>query len=175
MVAGSNCCDPLAFHFFRGRKEGLFEGRRRVDFLRDDPDDGLAMSRMMRGTTRPIIVDWNQDGHQDILMTYKGYRDFYILYGGPETAKSLLSLPMIDDHVASESYYSEKDRTELLFEAPDYKQLGAFTVSELDGDGTPEIVAAMGSVPRNSKQWLASEHRFFVLGREKRLARQAVD
>ena len=58
MVAGSNCCDPLAFHFFRGRKEGLFEGRRRVDFLRDDPDDGLAMFRMTRGTTRPIVVDW---------------------------------------------------------------------------------------------------------------------
>jgi hypothetical protein len=51
------------------------------------------------------------DGHQDILMTYKGYRSFYILYGGPDTAKSLLSLPVIADHVESESFYSEKDRT----------------------------------------------------------------
>jgi hypothetical protein len=109
MVAGSNCCDPLAFHFFRGRKEGLFEGRRRVDFLRDNPDE-FAAFRMKRGTTRPMIVDWNQDGHQDILMANKGHRDFYILYGGPETAKSLLSLPVIEDHVKSESYYSEKDR-----------------------------------------------------------------
>jgi hypothetical protein len=25
---------------------------------------------LQRGTTRPIIVDWNHDGHADILLTY---------------------------------------------------------------------------------------------------------
>jgi hypothetical protein len=27
---------------------------------------------LQRGTTRPIIVDWNHDGHADILLTYRG-------------------------------------------------------------------------------------------------------
>lgn len=279
MVAGSNCCDPLAFHFFRGRKEGLFEGRRRVDFLRDDPDDGLAMFRMMRGTTRPIIVDWNQDGHQDILMAYKGNRDFYILYGSPDIAKSILNLPVVEDHVESESYYSEKGSTDWkpefskleipalaalkpktgkggpirkklgvligsnriiveqpsvdwvevadwdndgdldllvnmrrhrwsypksglhighgrtryrecpphmwslhwlsndglpgkpefgspqpLFAAPESKQIGPFTVSDLDDSGEPRIVAAIGDLKDNSKTW-STRYRFVVLGR----------
>ncbi len=279
MVAGSNCCDPLAFHFFRGRKEGLFDGRRRVDFLRDDPDDRLAMFTMMRGTTRPIVVDWNQDGHQDILMAYKGHRDFYILYGSPDIAKSLVSVPVIEDHVAAEDYYSTKDRTvwkpefqkleipelaalmpknengvpvrkklgvlvgsnsiiveqpsmdwvefadwdndgnldllvnmrqhrwpypktarhsghgriayqecpphrwslywlpneglpgkpefgspQPLFAAPESKQLGPFTVSDLDGDSEPKIVAAIGNLKDNSRIW-STRFRFVVLGR----------
>jgi hypothetical protein len=112
MVAGSNCCDPLAFHFFRVRKEGLFDGRRRVDFHREEPDDKFAAFKMMRGTTRPIIVDWNQDGHQDILMAYKGHREFYILYGGPEIAKALINLPAIEDHVESESYLTAKKKAQ---------------------------------------------------------------
>lgn len=285
MVAGSNCCDPLAFHFFRGLKGGLFEGRRRVDFLRDESDDEFAAYRMMRGTTRPIIVDWNQDGHQDILMAYKGYRSFFIQYGGRETVNSLLNLPVIENHVKSESFYSTQDRAgwrpeferltipalarllpknerglpirtkigvlvggkrivveqsvldwievadwdndgnpdllvnvkkhrwpygksaphigdgrtpyhkcpphlwtlyllrnvgfcgkptfgkpQQLFAAPPYKQIGAFTVADVDSDGSPEIVAALGNIDPNSKNKWAAEYRFFVLGPSEQLA-----
>jgi hypothetical protein len=61
-----------------------------------------------------MIVEWNQDGHPDILMAYKGHRDFYILYGGSETAQSLLRLPMTEGHVESETYLQRKrpDRLE---------------------------------------------------------------
>ncbi|MGZ0170762.1 MAG: hypothetical protein ACKVHE_14500 [Planctomycetales bacterium] len=48
----------------------------------------------------------------------------------------------------------------MLFEAPAYKQIGGFTVAELDGNGTSEIVAAVGDVDPNSKRWWATEFRF---------------
>ena len=103
MVAGSNCCDPNGFHFFRGLRDGLFEGRRRVSFQRDDKNpENSSFFGLERGTTRPIIVDWNHDGHADILMTYRGHRTLHILYGSPEVAKSFLSLPLVDELVESE-------------------------------------------------------------------------
>lgn len=109
MVAGSHCCDPYGFHFFRGLRDGLFEGRRRVSFHRDDKNpENSPFFGLERGTTRPIIVDWNHDGHADILLTYRGHRTLHILYGGPDVAKSLVSLPPVDESVESEYSSSAK-------------------------------------------------------------------
>ena len=139
MVAGSNCCDPLAFHFFRGRKDGLFEGRRRVDFQRDDmgPDQS-PFRRFERGTTKPIIVDWNHDGHADILLSYKGHKSLHILYGGPDIVKSLLNLPVSEDPMDSEASIFPTDAAKwqpvfTLLEIPEFDRLVPPSANSPDG------------------------------------------
>ena len=110
MVAGSNCCDPYGFHFFRGRKDGLFEGRRRVNFQRDDKNSEQSpFFGLERGTTRPIIVDWNHDGHADILLTYRGHKTLHILSGGPALVNSLLNLPVVEGSMDLEFSNTFKD------------------------------------------------------------------
>ncbi|MGZ0163840.1 MAG: hypothetical protein ACKVII_07975 [Planctomycetales bacterium] len=53
---------------------------------------------------------------------------------------------------------------QLLFAAPESKQIGPFTVSDLDGSGEPKIVAAIGDLKGNPKTW-STKYRFVVLGR----------
>ena len=139
MVAGSHCCDPFGFHFFRGRRDGLFEGRRHVHFQRDDmgPDQPPFL-RLMRGTTRPIIVDWNLDGHADILLTYRGHKSLHVLYGGPDLVKKLLNLPVSEESVASEYPEDKADagKWQPVFtklEIPEFEKLVPPSVNSRDG------------------------------------------
>lgn len=139
MVAGSHCCDPFGFHFFRGRRDGLFEGRRHVHFQRDDmgPDQPPFL-RLMRGTTRPIIVDWNLDGHADILLTYRGHKSLHVLYGGPDLVKKLLNLPVSEESVASEYPEDKADAREwqpvfTKLEIPEFEKLVPPSVNSRDG------------------------------------------
>jgi hypothetical protein len=127
------------------------------------------------------IADWDNDGDVDLLVNLKKHRwptfesvphsgDGKTRYGKcPPNSWALHWLP--NNGTPGTPEFGEP---QLLFEARDYKQLGAFTVAELDGDRTPEIVAAMGNVPRNSKQWWASTHRIFVLGRKTEPAERSV-
>jgi hypothetical protein len=92
MLAGSNCCAPFCFHFFRGEKRNHFEGRRNVEFHRDDVAPEFAT--ILQGRTRPLIVDWNRDKYPDILLTY-GSNDLWILLGGKETIDALSRNPVV--------------------------------------------------------------------------------
>ena len=118
------------------------------------------------------VADWDNDGDLDLLVNMKKHRWLngkFALHSGhgrtgyqkcPPHSWSLYWLS--NEGVPGKPEFGTP---QVLFEAPAYKQIGAFTVNELDGDGTSEIVAAVGDVDPNSKRWWVTEFRFVELSR----------
>ena len=74
LVSGSNCCRPKQIHLFQRRAGGSFAERAEVKFGEGKPQelDG-------RGMALPHLVDWDRDGHTDLVVGYGGS------YGGKWT------------------------------------------------------------------------------------------
>lgn len=67
MVSGSNCCRPKQIHLFRRRADGSFAERAEVRIAERKPEDAFA-----RGVSLPHLVDWDRDGHTDLVVGYGG-------------------------------------------------------------------------------------------------------
>jgi hypothetical protein len=63
-VSGSHCCNPGGFHLFLRRADGSFAERAYVNFAKP--------MRFVTGTSWPYLVDWNRDGHTDLVIGYPG-------------------------------------------------------------------------------------------------------
>jgi hypothetical protein len=118
------------------------------------------------------VADWDNDGDLDLLVNVKRHRwptGKFV----PHTGHGRTGYEKCPPHLWSLHWLSnegppskpEFGSPQQLFEAPEYKQIGAFTVAEVNGDGTMEIVAAVGDVGRHSKNKWTSKYRFVVLGR----------
>ncbi len=65
-MSGSNCCDPEVIHLFLRKPDGTFGARREIRFERPD----IPVKFLARGKTRPYLLDWNRDGHTDLVIGY---------------------------------------------------------------------------------------------------------
>jgi hypothetical protein len=65
LVSGSNCCDPGGIHLFLRRADGSFAERARVCVAK-------PIFKFATGVTRPHLVDWDGDGHTDLVVGYRG-------------------------------------------------------------------------------------------------------
>jgi hypothetical protein len=73
LVSGSNCCDPGGFHLFLRRADGSFAKRAYVSFAK--------YFKFASGTSRPYLVDWDRDGHTDLVIGYPGRWTFQVGLG----------------------------------------------------------------------------------------------
>ncbi len=85
LVSGSNCCDPETIHLFLRRADGGFAARQEVKF--DRPGLSPIERRLSRGRSRPHLLDWNRDGHTDLVIAYRGGRRL-LMSEGPLASKT---------------------------------------------------------------------------------------
>jgi hypothetical protein len=87
LVSGSNCCDPYHIHLFLRDANGLFGKRWLVSFKDPKPN------KFARGTSRPYLLDWNRDGHTDLVVAYPGSWTLEVALGPLVGAKGISFLP----------------------------------------------------------------------------------
>src|SRR5262249_24705098 len=75
LFSGSNCCDPYRIHLFLRRENGSFAERAEVRFKEPQP------SKFARGKSRPYLVDWDRDGHTDLVIGCLGSWTFEVGLG----------------------------------------------------------------------------------------------
>jgi FG-GAP-like repeat len=84
-VSGSNCCDPGKVHLFPRKPDGTFGARRDISF--ELPGHNF----LMRGLSRPHLLDWNRDGHTDLVVGYP--RDWTLhVSAGPLAGKTKVAV-----------------------------------------------------------------------------------
>jgi len=115
------------------------------------------------------VADWDGDGDVDLLVNMKTLR---------------WSTPLVNAYQGdSTTHYAECpasewrlywlrnrgfrrkpefDKPRLVYESPIGQRLGAFAVTDRDGDGDPEIVAAVGTLKDNPK-YMRTNVRFVLL------------
>lgn len=64
VVSGSNCCAPDQIHWFSGTADRGFSERRSARMV----FEGLNPPRLTKSECRPYVVDWNRDGHDDLVV-----------------------------------------------------------------------------------------------------------
>jgi hypothetical protein len=132
LVSGSNCCDPETVHLFLGRAGGTFADRREIKFERPGLDPTLRL--LARGTTRPLLRDWNRDGRTDLVIGYVGSTTLLVSAGplaGKTTVKvEPVALPKIPN--ANPVY---------------------FGVADWDDDGAFDLLAAMQYREAKDHHW----------------------
>ena len=67
-MSGSNCCRNNLVHLFPRQKDGFFGARRDVKFKR--PGEKELDYIFARGVTSPHLLDWDRDGHSDLVVGY---------------------------------------------------------------------------------------------------------
>jgi hypothetical protein len=132
LVSGSHCCDALGVHLFLRRADGAFAERVKVR---------IADAKDVRGggNARPHIVDWDRDGHTDLVIFYPGsapprgnqgrQRWTYLVGRGPlgvekDLALKPMTLPPIPDAVPR-----------------------CFTLADWDGDGRLDLLVGLEKRP----------------------------
>jgi hypothetical protein len=80
-VSGSNCCAPGQVHLFLRKPDGTFAGRRDIQFKLP------GQTTLTRGRSRPHLLDWDRDGHTDLVVSYPWKWALYIS-PGPLTGKT---------------------------------------------------------------------------------------
>ncbi len=92
-MSGSNCCEPEQVHLFLRKPDGTFAARQEVRF------ELPGRFALMRGLTRPHLLDWNRDGHTDLVIGYPGQWTLYVaagpLAGKTEVKVKPFALPQI--------------------------------------------------------------------------------
>jgi hypothetical protein len=81
LVSGSNCCAPEQIHLFLRKPDGSFAPRREISF------ELPVRQFLMRGLSRPHLLDWDRDGHTDLVIGYPGDWTVYVA-AGPLTDKT---------------------------------------------------------------------------------------
>jgi hypothetical protein len=76
LVSGSNCCAREQVHLFLRKADGTFADRRDLTFELPGHDDFLNVLR--RDVSRPHLLDWDRDGHTDLVVGYPGDWTLYI-------------------------------------------------------------------------------------------------
>ena len=81
-MSGSNCCAPECVHLFLRKPDGTFAARREITFELPGHNNFL-----MRGLARPHLLDWDRDGHTDLVVGYPLEWTLYVS-AGPLAGKS---------------------------------------------------------------------------------------
>ncbi len=126
LVSGSNCCRHDLVHLFLKQKDGSFAPRRDVRFKRSD----ITAEGEWRGVTSPHLLDWDRDGHTDLVV---GYVDV-VPYGWDWT------LHIGEGPLASNTEIAVKPFR--LPKVPD-AQPEYFGFADWDGDGRFDLLAAL--------------------------------
>jgi hypothetical protein len=99
LVSGSNCCDPWRIHLFLRKPDGSFDARREVRLKLPGVDP--ALRKWARGRARPHLLDWDRDGHTDLVVGYPGDWKLQVaagpLAGKTEVAVKPFALPAVPD------------------------------------------------------------------------------
>jgi hypothetical protein len=121
-VSGSNCCRHDKVYVFLRQKDGSFAPRREVMVKGTDIPHGLG-----RAVACPHLLDWDRDGHTDLVIGYLDYWKPWTLYvgAGPLAGK---------DEVLVKPF--------ALPEIPDAKPV-AFGFADWDGDGRFDLLVAV--------------------------------
>jgi hypothetical protein len=126
LVSGSNCCRYDLVHLFLKQKDGSFAPRRDVRFKRPD----ITAKGLWRGVTSPHLLDWDGDGHTDLVV---GYVDV-IPYGWDWT------LHIGAGPLAGQAEIAVKPFP--LPKVPDARPV-YFAFADWDGDGRFDLLAAV--------------------------------
>lgn len=134
MVSGSNCCDPWTVHLFLRKPDGTWGSRQTVTFVRLDmtPEERLLT---MRGHSRPHLLDWNRDGHTDLVLADSLWWKLQVS-AGPLTGKSKVMVNAFP-----------------LPELPDRSPYD-FQFADWDGDGAFDVLFASGYLNPEKTRWL---------------------
>jgi hypothetical protein len=126
LASGSNCCSYDLVHLFLKQKDGSFAPRRDVRLKRPD----ISGEGLWRAVTSPHLLDWDGDGHTDLVVGYVDVAPYdwewtlYIgagpLAGKTEIAVKPFPLPKVQDA------------------QPVY-----FGFADWDGDGRLDLLAAV--------------------------------
>lgn len=138
-MSGSNCCDSERVFLFPRRPDGSFAPRQEVRF--ELPDIDPAYRLLKRGLSRPHLVDWNRDGHTDLVVGYPGSWKLYVS-AGPLTGKAKVAvkpfaLPVI----------------------PDASPLH-FGFTDWDGDGRLDLLLAVQRQEQKNGPWVQGIYWF---------------
>jgi hypothetical protein len=129
LVSGSNCCDPYRIHLFPRRANGSFAERTEV-YVKAKPEH-----KFERGTTRPHLVDWNRDGHTDLVVAHVHLWTLEIALGPLTGKKDIAFLPT---------------RPVQLPPIPDVSPIH-FSFADWDGDGRMDLLVGCSSGPQPSR------------------------
>jgi hypothetical protein len=127
LVSGSNCCRNDRVHLFLRNKDGSFATRQDVRLKWPGPS---PFGPLGRAVTNPHLLDWDRDGHTDLVVGYTdgGWHDrewtLYVgagpLAGKTEVVVKPFALPKVPD---AEAVY--------------------FGFADWDGDGKFDLLAAL--------------------------------
>jgi hypothetical protein len=126
LVSGSNCCRPKQIHLFQRRADGSFAERAEVRIGETKAEDAFP-----RGVALPHLVDWDRDGHTDLVVGY----------GGSGCSWTL--------HVGLGPFADKKDLTLKPANLPPIRDTLPvhFGFADWDGDGRMDLLAG-GEGPR---------------------------
>jgi hypothetical protein len=131
-VSGSNCCDPERVFLFLRKPDGSFAPRREVRFKL--PGIGPAERDLMRGTTRPHLLDWDRDGHTDLVIGHMASWTLHVstgpLAGKAEVEVKPFALPAVPD---GNPYH--------------------FAFADWDGDGQLDLLTAVQNLEPKDRRW----------------------
>lgn len=123
-MSGSNCCRNDLVHLFLRKKDGSFSAREEV---RLKWPGGSPFGLLGRAVTNPHLLDWDRDGHTDLVVAYTdcGWHETLYVGAGPlggksEVAVKPFALPKVPD---AEPVY--------------------FGFADWDGDGSFDLLAAV--------------------------------
>ena len=129
-MSGSNCCRHDKVHLFLRKKDGTFVARQDVRLKWPGPDHFGPFGGFGRAVTNPHLLDWNRDGHTDLVIGYTqgGWHDaewtLYVgtgpLAGKTEVLVKPVKLPKVPDAIAE-----------------------YFGFADWDGDGRFDLLAAV--------------------------------
>jgi len=120
LLGGVGCCYPRAVSVFDGLPGGSFAPRRRVEIAFPEGRGPI------RGNSRSVVVDWDRDGHIDLLLTYVNHHsdDGVYLCRGPLAGRDKLVAEPLD----------------LI---PGNPRVVHFAVADWDGDGRFDLLAGI--------------------------------
>jgi hypothetical protein len=126
LVSGSNCCAPGQVHLFLRKPDGTFAARRDIQF------DVPGYNALSRGLSRPHLLDWDRDGHTDLVVG--NLRD-WTLYISPG--------PLADKTEVKVKPFA-------LPQIPN-GSLVHFCFADWDGDGNFDLLAAVRRAEEDGK------------------------
>ena len=134
LISGSNCCDPWTVHLFLRKADGTWGARQAVTFVRLDmtPDERKFT---MRGHSRPHLIDWNRDGHTDLVLANSLSWNLQVGAGPLKGTSEVLVKPF--------PLAALPDRNPYDFQFADW-----------DGDGLLDVLFASSYLNPERTQWL---------------------
>jgi FG-GAP-like repeat len=134
LVSGSNCCRPKQIHLFRRRADGSFAGRAELGFGERKLEE--------RAVNLPHLVDWDRDGHTDLVVGYRGSWTLHVGLGPFANEKDLtltpVELPPIQGAWPMRLSFSELKLPPVRSAAPVH-----FAFADWDGDGRVDLLVGV--------------------------------